>query len=142
MPAGDCLRALDLPEAEVSDVDYTALMQHVGPTGYAHEAAALLGGDEIALKAASIRTDPAQPLDLLLRSLPNLAPAARLVTRVRVAGTAVVHARRIQDGYSRANWEVAAATAERLGLGEGVLRSLHEIYEWWNGRGGLRRLGG
>jgi hypothetical protein len=42
--AAHLARALDAPEP--SDVYYTALLQHVGCTAYAHEAAALLGGDD------------------------------------------------------------------------------------------------
>ena len=98
-----------------SDVYYTTLMQHVGCTGYAHEAAAMLGGDEIAVKSAALRATP--------------APASGF-------------ARQVQEGYSRANCEVAAMTAQRLGLGEGVVRSLHEIYEWWSGDGAPQRLAG
>jgi hypothetical protein len=41
-----------------SDVYYTTLLQHVGCTAYAHEAAALLGGDEIAVKRAAMRISP------------------------------------------------------------------------------------
>jgi hypothetical protein len=56
------------------DVYYTARLQHVGCTGYAHEAAALLGGDEIAVKRAAVRTDFPDPRDVLRTYLPALAP--------------------------------------------------------------------
>jgi hypothetical protein len=46
---------------ERSDVYYVTLLQHIGCTAYAHEAAALLGGDELAVKAAAIRTDFGSP---------------------------------------------------------------------------------
>src|ERR1700676_1025839 len=48
-----------------SDVYYTTLLQHIGCTAYAHEAAAMLGGDEIAVKSAAIRTDFGDPRDIL-----------------------------------------------------------------------------
>jgi HD-GYP domain-containing protein (c-di-GMP phosphodiesterase class II) len=91
------------------DIYYTTLLQHVGCTGFAHEA----GGDEIALKRAALDAD-----------------------------TAAVHPRWLVDGYSRANCEVAARTAERVGLGAGVTEGLTDIYEQWDGDGGPRRLRG
>jgi HD-GYP domain-containing protein (c-di-GMP phosphodiesterase class II) len=102
------------------DVYYTALLQHVGCTAYAHEAARLLGGDDLAVKRASVHTDFARPRDVVRTYLPNLAPSARLATRVAAAGTAAVRSREIVRGYSRANCEVAARTAERIARGPGV----------------------
>ena len=51
-------RAMDLPDAEVQDVFYTTLLQHVGCTAPAHETGRLFGDDlTIALQAE--RTDGA-----------------------------------------------------------------------------------
>jgi HD-GYP domain-containing protein (c-di-GMP phosphodiesterase class II) len=124
------------------DVYYTALLQHVGCTAYAHEAARLLGGDELAVKRAAVHTDFARPQDVVRTYLPHLAPSARLATRVAAAGTAAVRGRQIVQGYSRANCEVAAQTARRIGLGPGVVAGLLDVYEQWDGRGGPRRLRG
>lgn len=131
-----------LDDADASEVYYTTLLQHVGCTAYAHEAAMLLGGDEIAVKRAAVRTNFGRPRDVVLTYLPNLAPAASLVTRLRVAGTAAVHARTIVQGYSRSNCEVAMRTAARLGLSDGVQQALLAIYEQWNGKGGPAGIGG
>jgi hypothetical protein len=49
--AAELARELDLPEP--SDVYYVTLLQHIGGTAHAHEAAGLLGGDDIAVKAAA-----------------------------------------------------------------------------------------
>jgi HD-GYP domain-containing protein (c-di-GMP phosphodiesterase class II) len=130
---------LDAPEP--SDVYYTTLLQHAGCTGYAHEAATLLGGDELAVKAAAVRTDFGKPAEVLRGYLPALAPDAPALTRLRAAAVAAGRARQITDGYTRANCEVAARTARRVGLGEGVERALSEIFEFWDGKGspaGLR----
>src|SRR2546430_15448066 len=94
----ESLNAADAPE-----VYFTTLLQHVGCTAYAHEAAALLGGDEIAVKAAAMRTDFARAHDVLFVYLPNLAPHAGLVGRLRAAGVAATRARSITAGYTRAN---------------------------------------
>src|SRR3981081_4515542 len=95
-----------------SDIYYPTLLQHIGCTAYAHEAAALLGGDEIAVKRAAMLTDFGNPGDVLRVYLPSLAPTASLLTQVRVAATAAVRGSSIVQGYSRANCEVAARTAE------------------------------
>jgi HD-GYP domain-containing protein (c-di-GMP phosphodiesterase class II) len=134
--AADLARELDLPEP--SDVYYVTLLQHIGCTAYAHEAAALLGGDEIAVKAAAARTDFDDPADVLRGYLPRLAPDAGAVARLRAAGVAALRARQITAGYSQANCEVAARTARRVGLGAGVEQGLTDIYEAWNGKGGPR----
>jgi HD-GYP domain-containing protein (c-di-GMP phosphodiesterase class II) len=125
-----------------SDVYYTALLQHVGCTAYAHEAAALLGGDEIAVKAAAMRTDFSRPREVFLVYLPALAPGAGLAGRLRIAGTAAVRSRAITAGYTAANCEVAAMTAVRLGLGPEVERSLGAVFEQVDGHGAPRGLRG
>jgi HD-GYP domain-containing protein (c-di-GMP phosphodiesterase class II)/DNA-binding CsgD family transcriptional regulator len=135
-------RELDLPDETVGDTYYTALLQHVGCTGYAHEAAALLGGDEIAVKAPSLRIDPDGLGDYLFAFLPRLAPSAPLPTRLRAAGAALAYGGRIKEGYSRTNCEVAAQIARRAGLSDGVARGLTDIYEQWNGKGGPGKLAG
>jgi putative nucleotidyltransferase with HDIG domain len=132
--------AVDAPEP--SDVYFTTLLQHAGCTAYAHEAAALLGGDEIAVKAAAVRTDFTDPRDIVLHYLPRLAPAACAFTRLRAASVAATRAKRITDGYSRANCEVAAMTARRVGLGPGVEAGLNQLFEWWNGKGAPAGLAG
>src|SRR6202165_1311495 len=125
-----------------SDVYYTPLLQHIGCTAYAHEAAALLGGDEIAVKRAAMQTDFGDPSEVLRLYLPRLGPTASMLTRVRAAATAALHADEIVQGYSRANCEVAARTAERVGLSRGVVAGLTDVYEQWDGKGGARRLRG
>jgi HD-GYP domain-containing protein (c-di-GMP phosphodiesterase class II) len=125
-----------------ADVYYTTLLQHVGCTGYAHEAAAMLGGDEIAVKRAAVHTDFGSARDVVRSYLPHLAPTAGMLARLRAAGTAAVRAREIVHGYSRSNCEVAAQTAGRIGLGDGVRTALLDVYEQWNGKGGPRRISG
>ena len=138
--AMELANAVDAPEP--TDIYYTTLLQHIGCTAYAHEAATLLGGDEIAVKNAAVRTDFSDPRDILRSYLPHLAPTADILTRIRVAGTAAIHASAIVRGYSSANCEVAARTAERVGLRQGVSTGLTDIYEQWDGKGGPRGLRG
>jgi HD-GYP domain-containing protein (c-di-GMP phosphodiesterase class II) len=130
----------DLDAPDLPAVYYTTLLQHVGCTAYAHEAAALLGGDEIAVKSAALRTDFDRPREILTGYLPHLAPEAGVVMRLRAAGVAATRSKQIVDGYSRANCEVAALTARQVGLGVGVEHGLADVFEAWNGKGGPRGL--
>ena len=50
-------RRLRLDEREVGDIYYTTLLRFVGCTAYAHEEAAMQGGDDIALRAAGAKID-------------------------------------------------------------------------------------
>src|SRR5919201_6232277 len=134
--------ASELDVNEPSDVYYVTLLQHAGCTAYAHEAASLLGGDEIAVKSAAVRTDFSRPREVLGSYLPSLAPSAGALTRLRVAAVAAGRSRQITLGYTTANCEVAAHTARRVGLGAGVERGLNEIFELWNGKGGPAGLRG
>ena len=144
--ARTCLLAVRLGELvgapDLGAVLYTALLQHLGCTAYAHEAAATLGGDDIAVKSAAVRTDFSRPADVVRTYLPALAPDAPQLTRLRAAGTAMRRARSIAAGYQRANCEVAMAAARRIGLGEEVAEGLGAIFEQPDGHGGPRGLRG
>lgn len=134
--------AVDLPSTEVADAFYTSLLQHVGCTAFAHETAALLGGDDRAVNAAGARTNFADPSDLFRTFLPELTRGADVFRRLRLSTAAIVRGSTMDQGVSRANCEVAAAMAERIGLGAGVQSSLLQLFEWWNGKGAPRGLGG
>src|SRR5689334_13923739 len=141
-----CLIAARLAEEigadEPSDVYYVTLLQHAGCTAYAHEAAAFYGGDEIAAKAAAVRTNFNRPSEVVGSYLLRLAPDAGVLTRLRVAAVAAGRAGQITRGFTVANCEVAALTARRVGLGPGVEGGLREIFESWNGKGAPQGLRG
>jgi hypothetical protein len=61
--------SLDLSEGDVRACLYTALLLHVGCTGYAHETARI-AGDEVAWNVAAERTNLADPRDVLATFLP------------------------------------------------------------------------
>ena len=48
-------RQIELDERDVGDIYYVTSLQHVGCTAYAHETAALLGGDDIAVRAGGAK---------------------------------------------------------------------------------------
>ncbi|MGH2427362.1 MAG: HD domain-containing phosphohydrolase, partial [Candidatus Limnocylindria bacterium] len=133
-------RRLDLPEKESRDVYYTALLQHVGCTAYAHETAPVFG-DDIRLNRAGSLTNFDQARDMFATFLPELSRGLGPMARIRNTTVAMLRGSRFGLENSRAVCEVGRETARRLGLSGGVQRSLHHALESWSGKGdpqGLR----
>ena len=136
-------RRMELDERDVvSDIYYVALLQHVGCTAYAHETAALLGGDDIAVRAGGARVDFANPKEALPFLLFELGKGAKPLGRARVVITAISQGQKFDGELYRSNCEVATQMARRLGLGHGVQGGLNDIYERWDGKGYPRKLSG
>jgi HD-GYP domain-containing protein (c-di-GMP phosphodiesterase class II) len=141
LPAGESMRAtliatdlarrLGLPEPEVSVTFYTALLQHLGCIGYAHEAAALFG-DDLVVDAAAARAD-VEGQWAFLRAITAGRPGP---TRARLIATAIRHGDRFARDFASARCEVGSATARRLGLPNGVQRGLAEVADAWGGSAG------
>lgn len=142
-----CVLACRLAEAaglggeELQAVYYAALLEHVGCTGGAHEAAAYFG-DDIALYRAAARANVARRREIVSTLLPELVEERPWAERMRVAALVLGGRETIAAEIRGANCEVAAATARRLDLGEGVDRALSEMFAYWNGRGSPRDLKG
>jgi len=134
-------RRLGLDEATVSDAFYTALIQHLGCTGFAHEAAAVYG-DEMVLNAAVARVDTNDVGDVVNTLIRTTTRGRGPVHGVRVVLATIVGGSRFGRMFATARCEVDRETARRLGLPERVRRALHESAEAWNGRGGVQGLGG
>jgi HD-GYP domain-containing protein (c-di-GMP phosphodiesterase class II) len=132
-------RAMDLPEAEVGDVFWTTLLQHIGCTAPSHEAAHLLG-DDLAVAPRAERTDSAS----LRETLALLAAAGRGtgVHRARHLARTVSAGKEGSRTIARAVCEVGALMAERLGLGPGVRLGLLHGMERWDGKGDAYGLAG
>jgi HD-GYP domain-containing protein (c-di-GMP phosphodiesterase class II) len=151
LPAGESLRAcalgtalarrLDLSEADVHAVYYTALLQHLGCTGFAHETAAVFG-DEMAMNTAASRTNFASTRDVFATFLPELTRGHGAAGRIRLTVAAMTSGSRFGDQFAAAVCEVGSATARRLGLPKEVQRALFHVQEWWNGKGAPARLAG
>jgi putative nucleotidyltransferase with HDIG domain len=132
-------RAMDLPDPDVHDVFYTALLKHLGCTAPSHETAYLLG-DDLAGAPVAERTDVADRREALaLRAAAGKGMGVhRIRYLVRMLATGEEGARAI----SRAVCEVGALMAERLRLGEGVRTGLFHSLERWDGRGEAHGLAG
>jgi HD-GYP domain-containing protein (c-di-GMP phosphodiesterase class II) len=133
---------MDLSERDVGDVYYATLLQHVGCTAYAHETAALLGGDDIAVRAGGAKIDFANPKEALPFLLFELGKGATPLGRARAVIAAISKGQEFDEELARSNCEVAVHMARRLGLGTGVQRGVNEIYERWDGKGYPRKLSG
>ncbi|HEX2231802.1 MAG TPA: HD domain-containing phosphohydrolase [Thermoleophilaceae bacterium] len=134
-------RKMGLEESVVSDTFYTALLLHVGCTGFAHETAARFG-DELVLLGAVARTDVADPREFVTKLLPAVTRARGPVTKARMAGYMVVRGQAFGKAFDTGSCEVATMTARRLGLGEGVQQALYATGEWWKGGSAPRGIGG
>jgi len=136
--AAGLARSLDLPDDDVRAAFYTALLHHVGCTGYAHETARLFG-DELVLNAAAGRSHPADPLDVFRTFLPTLARARPPLERARLALATFTRGGRFATAYTVAACEVGRDAARRLRLPEEVQRGVYHVYEEWRGGGDPRR---
>lgn len=134
-------RSMDLPETEVAVVYYTALLQHLGCTGFAHETARAFG-DEMAMNSAAARTNLASPRDLFASFLPELTHGQPPLRRARLAAITLAAGPRFGARFATATCEVGRATARRLGLPGAAADAIYRVYEWWNGGGALDRLRG
>jgi HD-GYP domain-containing protein (c-di-GMP phosphodiesterase class II) len=128
-------RRLGIPEREVSDIYYTTLLQHIGCTAYAHETAALVGGDDVGFRAAGAQVDDANPREMLTFLLTGVASDAAPPTRARAMFNMVRAGSSFGERLYRSNCEVAVRTAERLGLSPTVQQALDTIYARWDGKG-------
>ena len=120
-------------EAEVSDVLYTALLQHLGCTAYAHEVARVWG-DDVVTTRANFLSSSGDAKDMWRLWIPAAAKATGR-SKVRVLATTVVTGRRMDAEGRAATCEVARAASRGLGLPEPVQDGLTHMFAMWNGDG-------
>jgi HD-GYP domain-containing protein (c-di-GMP phosphodiesterase class II) len=135
-----CLVALELADAAgtgaptLPEAYYTALLRFLGCTADADEAA-VLGGDDIALRAAIAPVLGASPTAFLRAVLPALGPGLPAQRRAAlVASFLATGPARMREGV-RAHCEAAEMLAMRLGLPAGIRAALGASFEQWNGHG-------
>jgi HD-GYP domain-containing protein (c-di-GMP phosphodiesterase class II) len=137
--ATELARAMDLPDTAVHDVFYTTLLQHVGCTAPAHEAAYLFG-DDLAVVPQAERTDIASRRETL--ALMATVGRGTGVHRIRHLVRTITAGKDGSRTIARAVCEVGARMAERLQLGAGVRMGLLHSLERWDGRGEAYGLAG
>ena len=120
-------------------VFYVSLLLHMGCIAFSHETAALFG-DDLAVNRAAIRANLTEVRQVFTVLIPEMTRGMQAGNRARSAVTMTVKGRSFGMAHDLASCEVARAVARRLGLPEPVSAGLHDVHEWWNGRGarGLR----
>jgi hypothetical protein len=127
-------RRLDLDDEGTREALYSTLLLHLGCTAYAHERSEAFG-DEVALNAASARTNLLDPRSMLTDMVGGITRGAGLRERARVTGFMMLRGNRFGLLATTATCEVGRRLAGRLELPDGVQRALYESFEFWNGKG-------
>jgi HD-GYP domain-containing protein (c-di-GMP phosphodiesterase class II) len=126
-------RIMGCSNPEVSDVLYTALLQHLGCTAYSHEVARVWG-DDVVTARVNFLSSSGEPADMWRVWLPGVASATGR-SKARVLATTVVTARRMESEGTRSTCEVARGASQGLGLPEPVQVGLSQMFALWNGKG-------
>ena len=136
-----CLIALQLSDRlglssdALSDVYYLALLRFLGCTADAHEFAELVGGDDIALRAAIAPVLGGPPGEFASSVMPRIGAGNGPVRRAQlVFGMMRNGKERLREGV-RAHCELSEHLAQRLGLSVGVRAGLQAALEQWSGQG-------
>ncbi|MEX0834062.1 MAG: HD domain-containing phosphohydrolase [Actinomycetota bacterium] len=124
-------RSAGLSEDEVSAVYWTTLLRHIGCTASAHEEAAHMGGDELAVRPIASRTDFRSPRE----NLAVLATALRSTPLARRPKVMLTSFGPWGNEALKATCEIGAAMAARLSMDETVRVGLSDIFERWDGKG-------
>lgn len=127
-------KLLGASDEELSAVYYLGLIQHLGCTAYASEAAAIFG-DEIKANAWLLDTDHGNPTEMLGAMLRHIGQGESAVRRTRRIVSALLTIPKTQEEIFAGRCEVAQGLAERIGLGTLVRDGLGQIYERWDGKG-------
>lgn len=133
---------LGLDAEELSDVYYVALLRFLGCTADAHEMAALVGGDDIAIRAAIAPVMGGPAREFASGVMPKVGRGQPPLRRMRlVAGMMTAGRDQIRAGVE-AHCELAENLASRLGLPSGVRAGLAAAFEQWSGQGFPKGLAG
>jgi HD-GYP domain-containing protein (c-di-GMP phosphodiesterase class II)/DNA-binding CsgD family transcriptional regulator len=136
-----CLIALELGERlglnseSLSDVYYVALLRFLGCTADAHEFAQLVGGDDIAMRAAIAPVLGGPPAEFASAIMPKVGAGRSPIARASLVIGMMRQAKQRAGEGIRAHCELSDHLAQRLGLGTGVRDGLQAAFEQWNGDG-------
>lgn len=126
--------AAGLDGAERATTWWTSALRFLGCTGHAYEVAVVFG-DEIELRAESLRADSASPAEFLRLSIAHAGSDKSGVGRLRSILALLAGGKKGAEMNFRTACEVADALAKRLGLDDDVCVALATNFERWNGRG-------
>jgi HD-GYP domain-containing protein (c-di-GMP phosphodiesterase class II) len=134
-------RKLNLPESEVADTFYTALLMHVGCVSMSHETSVLFGNEHSLTRAVAM-TDLGDPQDYVSTLIPEVSRGLAPAAREHLSTAIITEGQDFGRLYDTASGEVARSTAQQIGLPTTTQRALSETAESWRGDGSPRGLVG
>jgi HD-GYP domain-containing protein (c-di-GMP phosphodiesterase class II) len=129
-------------EDDRRNVYYASILRFVGCVSTAHEAATMLGGDDIEIMKRMTLVDSERPSEVLSVLLPNAGRDRSALGRARAIADTMVHGKANGVMIMKTHCEVAARLATRCGLDDAVSGALYQIAERWDGKGIPGRLKG
>lgn len=133
-------RMADVQGFELADVYYTGLLRFLGCTAFSHEMAHEYGlGDDLTLLRELTTVNADKPVQLVQGAWRS-ARGASLGTKAKAVAR-IVSDPKTPKKFASAHCHLAVSLAVQLAMSEGVIRSLGQIYERWDGKGqphGLR----
>ena len=128
-------RELRVPETDLTQVYYLALLRFVGCTADAHETAAAAGGDEISDRAGLAPVIMGDTAEFLSHMVRHFAAGTPTLTRLKLLAAALAQGTSGAKRDIAAHCEVAQMLANRMGLPETIGRFVGSTFERWDGKG-------
>jgi HD-GYP domain-containing protein (c-di-GMP phosphodiesterase class II)/DNA-binding CsgD family transcriptional regulator len=128
-------RELALPDADLSDVYYLALLRFVGCTADAHAAAAAVGGNEIGDRAGLATVLMGEMSEFLGYMLRHYAEDQPPITRMRLLVSALTEGSGAAKRSIAEHCEVAQMLVARMGINKEVGVYVGCTFERWDGKG-------
>jgi HD-GYP domain-containing protein (c-di-GMP phosphodiesterase class II)/DNA-binding CsgD family transcriptional regulator len=127
---------LRLPNDELADLFYAALLTDAGCTAWASQsAAAFLGDDMEARRELVFFGDPTDPREMLKWLVRYMAAGERISVRVKRIVDFAIHGRQFMIEGMQNTSDVAARFACRLDRSARVQEALRYAFEHWDGSG-------
>lgn len=126
--------AAGLTSTERAHVWWTSTLRFLGCTGHAFDTAVVFG-DEIELRAASLHADFSSTAEVLRLMVERAGSDRSGNARIRSVLAVLAGGQKAAELNFRMACEVADSFAQRLGVAEPVRLALAANFERWNGRG-------
>jgi HD-GYP domain-containing protein (c-di-GMP phosphodiesterase class II) len=124
------------------DLYFTGLLRFLGCSAYSYEMAhRFAAGDDLRMIRELTRANTDRPSEALAAAARGANPRASFAKRAAALARFATSPETPSE-LSTSHCELAVLLARRLGMSEGVLRSLGQIYERWDGKGAPAKLRG
>lgn len=134
-------KLLDVGKEDLAAIYYLSLIQHLGCTAYADDAAAIFG-DDIEANTWLITADQGSPGEMLHAILQHVGRGEAGLQRARRIISVLMTMPKKTEEVFTGRCEVAQNLAARIGLEPRVRDGLGQVYERWDGKGLPHKLKG